>query len=174
METWIRRDARYDGKIVQLYTGEVQLDDGTTAFREVVEHNGGVGIVPFLGDAVVFVRQYRIAVEQYTLEIPAGTLERDESPELRGRAELEEETGYRAGRVESCGYFYPSAGCFSEKLYLYLAFDLEKGEQNLEPDERIELVELSLDEVRGRLSRHEFTDGKTIIGLHALLSRIET
>ena len=173
METWIRRDAQYDGKIVRLYTGEVKLDDGTTAFREVVEHNGGVGIVPFLGDSVVFVRQYRIAVEQYTLEIPAGKLEGDESPETRGRVELEEETGYRAGRVESCGYFYPSPGCFSEKLYLYLAFDLEKGEQNLERDERIEGVELSLDEVRGRLARHEFMDAKTIIGLHALLSRID-
>ncbi|MCH7909966.1 MAG: NUDIX hydrolase [Candidatus Hydrogenedentes bacterium] len=174
METWIRRDTQYDGKIVRLYTGEVQLDDGTTAFREVVEHNGGVGIVPFLGDSVVFVRQYRIAVEEYTLEIPAGKLEGDESPELRGRVELEEETGYRAGRVESCGYFYPSPGCFSEKLYIYLAFDLEKGEQNLEMDEHIERVEISLDEVRGRLARHEFTDGKTIIGLYALLSRIDT
>ncbi len=173
METWIRSETLYKGKIVNLRIGDVRLDDGREAFREVVEHNGGVGIVPCLGDSVVLVRQYRVAVGRYLLEIPAGKLEGDEDAEARGRLELKEETGYTAGRFVSAGHFFPSPGCFTEKLYIFLAFDLQEGEQDLEHDEQVERVELSMDEVRRRLARHEFEDGKTIIGLRALLDHLD-
>jgi len=172
METWIDSETLYEGKIVTLKRGRVRLDDGQEAIREVVEHNGGVAVAPRLGDSVILVRQYRIAVGKELLELPAGKLEGDEDPLERGRIELEEETGYRAARMIPAGYFYPSCGILSEKLHVFLALDLEKVEQRLEWDEVIEVVEMPLSEVRQRLMANAFEDAKTIIGLHALLAHV--
>ena len=174
METWIDSETLYEGKIVTLKRGRVRLENGQEAEREIVEHNGAVVIAPKLGDSVVMVRQYRVALGKELLELPAGKLEGDEEPVHRGRVELEEETGYRAGRMLPAGHFYPSCGFLTEKLYLFLAFDLEKTEQRLEWDENIEVVEMPLSEARERLRAHTFEDAKTIIGLHALFAQIQT
>lgn len=171
MERWVSSETVYSGKIIVLRTGTVRLDDGVEAFREVVEHPGAVGVLPSFSDSVLLVRQYRIAVGKELLEIPAGKLEGDETPEHRGRVELEEEAGYRAGKMTSLGSFYPSCGILAEKLHLFLATELEQTEQRLEADERIECVRLSHEEVRRRLEAHEFEDGKTIIALHAMFAR---
>lgn len=173
METWIDSETLYEGKIVTLKRGRVRLDDGQEAIREVVEHNGGVVIAPRVGDSVVLVRQYRIAIGKELLELPAGKLEGNEEPLLRGRIELEEETGYRAGQMIPAGHFYPSCGFLSEKLHVFLALDLEKSEQKLEWDEVIEVIEMPLPEARQRLQTNAFEDAKTIIGLHALLAHTE-
>lgn len=170
METWIDSETLYEGKIVTLRRGRVRLDDGQEAIREVVEHNGGVVVAPRVGDSAVLVRQYRIAIGKEILELPAGKLEGDEDALERGRIELEEETGYRAGRMIPAGHFYPSCGILSEKLHVFLALDLEKTQQKLEWDEVIEVVEMPLSEVRQRLQANTFDDAKTIIGLHALLA----
>lgn len=171
VERWVSSETVYSGKIITLRTGTVRLDDGIEAFREVVEHPGAVGVLPSFSDSVLLVRQYRIAVGKELLEIPAGKLEGDETPEHRGRVELEEEAGYRAGKMVSLGHFYPSCGVLTEKLHLFLATELEQTEQRLETDERIECVRLSHEEVRRRLEAHEFEDGKTIIALHAMFAR---
>ncbi len=173
METWISSRVVYEGRIVNLRSGQVRLDDGRETFREVVEHPGGVAVVPCLGDSVVLIRQFRISIGKTIIEIPAGKLERGESPEDRGRTELEEETGYVAGRMVPAGHLYPSCGVFSEKIHVFLAFDLVKTEQRLEHDEQIEVFLMDLDEVREKLARNEFDDAKTIIGLHALLNHKE-
>ena len=174
METWIESETLYEGKVLTLKRGRVRLKDGREAEREIVEHNGAVVIAPKLGDSVVLVRQYRIALGKELLELPAGKLEGEEDPVERGRVELEEETGYRAARMIPAGHFYPSCGFLTEKLYLYIALDLEKTQQRLEWDEDIEVVEMSLSEVRQRLRTHTFEDAKTIIGLHALLAHEQT
>jgi ADP-ribose pyrophosphatase len=172
METWTKSDILFDGKVVRLRTGEVELDDGTKAYREVVEHPGGVCVVPFDGDVVTLVRQYRIAVGDYVLEAPAGKLEPGDDPEARGRAELEEECGLVADTFLSAGTVYATVGFCSEKMHLYLALDLTETEQRLEPEERIELVHLTLDEVRARLKAHQFNDAKTVVVLYALLQHL--
>ena len=169
MEEWVDSKRVYAGKIVGLRVGEVRLSDGGVAFREVVEHPGGVGIVPVLDDSVLLVRQYRIAVGRDVLEIPAGKREGDEAVEHRARCELEEETGYRAGRLVPAGSIYASVGYCSEEIFLFLAFDLEKVGQNLEFDEQIELVRVPLAEIPGRLAAGEIKDSKTVVGLHALM-----
>ena len=110
MESWVQDETVYEGRVVSLRVGEARLDDGTIVPREVVEHPGGVGVVPVLDDAVVLIRQYRIAIGRDVLEIPAGKLEGDEEPESCGRRELEEETGYRAGRMVAVGSYYASGG----------------------------------------------------------------
>ena len=173
MEKWQENQIVYDGTVFRIRTGAVTLEDGTRAQREVVEHNGGVGVIPFDGESVILVRQYRIAIGQDILEIPAGKREGDEDPAACGVRELIEETGYRAGELIPAGSYYATVGYCSEKFHLYLAFDLQHVGQKLDEEERIELVELSLDEVRQGLKEHRFEDGKTVVGLHALLQHLD-
>ena len=170
-ETWITRETRYEGRIINLEVGQARLEDGTVAHREIVVHGGGVGVVPVLNGKVILVRQFRIAVGKVVLELPAGRLERGESPESRALAELEEETGHRAGRLVHVASCYCSPGFTSEIDHIYLAFDLEKTKQNLEHDERVEVVELTFDECREMLDRCAFDDAKTVIGLRELFAR---
>ncbi|HNR29467.1 MAG TPA: CPBP family glutamic-type intramembrane protease [Candidatus Hydrogenedentes bacterium] len=173
MEHWAENRVVYDGRVVRLRVGDVTLDNGDRALREVVEHPGGVCILPFTGHSVVLVRQYRIAVEKYVLEAPAGKLEGEEDPETRARLELEEETGLRAGCLVPVSFAYASVGYCNERIHLYLALDLEKTACRPDPDERIELVEVPLDEAREMLAAHAVHDGKTIILLYALLQYLD-
>lgn len=173
METWINRETKFTGRIIRIDTGTVRLDDGREAQREVMVHPGGVGVLPVLDDAVVLVRQFRIAIGRDMLEIPAGKFEPGDTPEKRALAELEEETGYSAGRLESIGKMYPSVGILSEALHLFLAFDLRQVLARPEWDEQIEVVTMSLAEVRSGLRKHAFEDGKTRVALHALLDRLD-
>ncbi len=173
MEVWAASKIIHSGPVVRLRVGEVTLDNGNRAYREVVEHKGGVCVVPYTGHSVLLVRQFRIALDRYILEAPAGKIEGDENPEYRGRCEVEEEVGYRPGRlVHACSY-YPTVGFCSEKIHLYLAFDLVKTRQKLDEEERIEVVEMPMEEVRRRLKANDFLDGKTFIGLHALINHLD-
>jgi len=175
MEKWIKSEIAYDGAIIKVRVGEVELEDGTRAKREVVEHNGGVGVVPFTGHSVILVRQYRIAVGDYVLEIPAGKMEsRGEDPAMRARAELREETGYEAGELKYLGYVYCAIGFCTEKAHLFLGLDMEKvSGQNLDHDERIEIVEMPIAEIREWVEAHRFIDAKTLLGCQALLRHID-
>lgn len=155
---------------MSLVVGEVRLDDGHTAVREVLRHPGGVGIVPVLGDSVILISQFRITIGRQILEIPAGKREPGEDPEVCARRELEEEIGYRAGRVVPASTYYSSVGFVDERMHLYMAFDLQETTRRPDRDERIHPVVLSLDEVRRRLEHRLFEDSKTIIGLRELLA----
>ncbi len=170
MEQWIRREPIYSGRVISLEAGEVALDNGETAPREIVLHCGGVGVAPLVDGQVILVKQYRIAVERDVIELPAGKLEPGDTPETRAAQELEEETGYRPGRLVQVASCYCSPGFTNELDHIYLAFDCVKTKQNLEYDERIELVHIPLDEIESRLQRREFIDAKTIIGLRELLA----
>lgn len=173
MERWVRSELLYEGRIVSLRVGDAELEDGTVAPREVVEHSGGVGVVPLVDGSVVLVKQYRIALGQAILEIPAGRLEPGEDPEYRARCELEEEAGYRAGRLELVSECYPSPGYTNQLDYIFLAYDLEACAQRLEYDERIELVRVPVADLELLLAERAFRDAKTIIGLRELLLRLK-
>ena len=171
MEKWIRRERPFTGRIFSLVVGEVALDDGRTARREIIEHNGGVAIVPVLDDAVILIRQFRIAIGKTILELPAGRLEGDEEPEQRARLELAEEIGYRAGKMRLAHTYFSAAGFTNEPMHIFLAFDLEWVGQNLEEEERIELVRLPLADIQEWLVSGKIEDAKTLIGLNALRLR---
>lgn len=173
METWIRQEERYKGKIVSLWVGQVRLDDGNIAVREVIRHPGGVCIVPVLGDSVILISQFRITIGREILELPAGRLEANEDPETCARRELEEEVGYRAGRIVRAASYYSSVGFVDEKMHLFLAFDLRKTEQRPDQDEHIHPVVLTVEEIRRRLVNREFEDSKTLIGLRELIAYLE-
>lgn len=175
METWLDDEITYKGKIINLRTGHVRLLHGGTAFREVIEHPGGVGVIPFLEseDAFVLIRQFRIALNRALIECPAGKIEGSEEPEHRGRVELEEETGYQAGRMISLGHIHPSVGFLNERIHLFLALDLTPTQQRLEHDEVIELVHMPRAEVRTRLADYSIDDAKTVVGLYRALDFLE-
>lgn len=143
-----------------------KLPDGGRRVREVIRHPGSVVVVPLpSADAVCLVEVVRVAVGDTLLELPAGTLDREESLVDAACRELAEETGYRAGRIEAVGGFWMSPGILRERMHLFVATDLEPGPQALEPGEQIrvrvvpwpEAVEMCLD---GRIE-----DAKTVAGI---------
>lgn len=170
METWIKREVVYHGRIFTVEAGQAALDDGTQVPREMVRHDGGVAVVPLLGDDVLLVRQFRIVVEQSLLELPAGRREGDEDPALRAALELEEEVGYNAGALRLLARYYSSAGFTDEQMHIYLATELTAVPRRPEFDERIEVVPVPLADLPRLLDENAFADAKTIIGLRALLA----
>lgn len=173
MEKWIKQEEIHKGKIFSLWGGQVELDNGEVAIREYIKHSGGVAIVPVLDDNIILIRQFRISIERELIELPAGRLEPNEDPLSCAARELEEEIGYRAGRLIPVASYFASVGNSNERMYLYLALDLEKTERRLEADERIQEIILSFDQVRDKLENHEFEDSKTIIGLREVLDYLE-
>lgn len=174
MGEWLSRKTVYNGSIIRVSAGERRMADGEVWPFDIVEHHGGVAVVPLLGDRVVMVRQPRPVVGQDLLEIPAGKLESaDDDVVARAQAELGEEAGYRAGRLVPAAEFFVSPGYCTERIYVYLGLDLVEVESNPEATEEIERVELSINEVRRMLDEHRFHDSKTIIGLRELLAYLD-
>ena len=141
---------------------------------DVVEHPGGVTLVAFDGDGrLLLVRQYRHSVGRELLELPAGTIDPGESPETCAERELQEETGYRPGRMERLGGFYTAPGFCDEYLNVFLCTDLV--ESRLEGDEEsIHLERLSLEKALRLVAAGEIEDAKTVGALLLYLRREST
>jgi ADP-ribose pyrophosphatase len=155
----------YHGKVFDISVAEIR--EGETRYRrEIVNHHGSAVIVPVFADqTIALVRQYRHAAQAYLLEIPAGTLEKDESPEIGAARELEEEIGVTAKTIEKLSEFYVSPGFLTEKMNLFLATDLTETTQNLDEDEFLSIERISFDEAFAKINNGEIKDAKTIIGL---------
>ena len=163
-EKTIFSETKFEGKIIKVKRDEVLMPDGSSSYREIVEHNGGVCIAPLTdNDTLIFVRQFRYAYGEEILELPAGKLEKCEDPKSAGIRELSEETGYTSRRVESLGVIYPTPGYCNEKIYLYLARDLEKFDQHLDDGEFLTLEEMSLEKALDMVMNGEIKDAKTQI-----------
>lgn len=156
----------YRGRVVSLHVDQVSLPNGRQTSREVMDHPGAVAIVPVHKDGrVTLVRQYRYAVGQTLLEIPAGTLAPGEDPVEAASRELAEETGLRSERFEPLVGFYPSPGVSSEYLWVYMARELSSCVGQTEEDEFIEVVTLPLNQALDLVGRGDIRDSKSIIGL---------
>jgi ADP-ribose pyrophosphatase len=141
--------------------------------RDVVHHPGSAVIVPvFADDSVALVRQYRHPAVRYLLEVPAGTLQHGEEPQLGAARELEEELGLVAGRLEKLSEFFVSPGFCEEKMWVYLATELSQRKQQLDDDEIIEVVRIPLREALEMITDGEIQDAKTIIGLMLAAPRV--
>ncbi len=165
-ETVLASERVYDGRILNLRVDEIRTSNGVEALREIVENSAAVAIVA-LDDRqrVVLVRQYRHAVRSLVVEIPAGKLDGDEDPLEGAQRELREETGFRAGSYQELGRFYPAPAWSTEFVYLYLATELIPGPTQLEADEAIELLHVSLAEAIEMIHSGAITDGKTMAAL---------
>jgi ADP-ribose pyrophosphatase len=171
MEKWINKNIIFKGKTISLVSGMAKSDTNGIFQRDIVEHPGGVGIVPILDDSILFVRQYRIAVSKEIVEIPAGMRENGESPEEAAGRELEEETGYQAGRLKLMAGFFVSVGYTSEKIHVFLAENLKKTIQKPDSDENLVIVKVKISDIPELLRKRWFEDSKTIIGLQYYLSK---
>jgi ADP-ribose pyrophosphatase len=144
----------YDGKQFR-----VAVENG----KEIVKHPGSTAIVAIHDGAVVLVRQHREPAGRRLLELPAGTLEEGEEPLRSAQRELEEEVGLKGGRWSSLGTYFTSPGFLEEQMHLFLAEDLEEGEQDLDDDEDVEIVRWPVEELEQRLDALE--DLKTVAAL---------
>jgi ADP-ribose pyrophosphatase len=153
----------YEGRVVNLRRDRVELADGSTATREVVEHSGGVAVLALdEADNVFMVRQFRYGIGRETLEIPAGKRERGEDPRLCGLRELEEETGHVAGRFKAFGSVDPTPAYDSEVIHLFLAEDLRPTAQRLDPGEFLSVERIPFAEVVALCLSGDITDAKTL------------
>ena len=162
------------GRYLTFRIDTIERADGSRGTREIAVHPGAVAILALDDeDRVLFVRQYRVAVGEALLEIPAGTLDvaadgSIEAPELAAPRELEEETGMRAATWRLAGRFYTAPGFASELMHLYLATDLRAADgTRLSPDEdeRLLVERIPRREAVAAAERGEFHDGKTLVAL---------
>jgi ADP-ribose pyrophosphatase len=156
----------FKGMIFDVGRDRLREANGLEIVREVVRHNGGAGALPVFDDGrVALVRQYRHPTGGELLEIPAGKLEVGETPLECATREVEQEIGWRAGRIEKLCEFYTTPGFCEEKLYIYLATDLQPSAQQLDEDELVEVVYLPLAGAVQMALRGEIEDSKTLIAL---------
>ena len=165
----IRRELVYKGKILNFYEDYMALPNGNTAVWDFIEHKGAAAVVPVTSDGkILMVRQYRNALERYTLEIPAGAVNYLGEPKEECAArELEEETGYRAGKLEWLMNVNTTVAFFNELIGIYVAQDLIPTSQHLDEDEFLNVEKHDLDELLAMVYDGRITDGKTAAALLA-------
>ena len=156
----------FEGRKVTLEVHQYRNEDGQTHTREVCVHPGAVVILPMLANGdVVLIRNRRFAIGETIIELPAGTLEKGEPPMNCAGRELREEPGYLAGKMLPLSTFFSSPGILSERLHVFVAYDLEKQEAALEDGEEIELLPTPLNEAIDMAIDGRIIDAKTIAAL---------
>ena len=154
------------GAVFSVERRRYRRPDGQVFTRDVVVHPGAVAILPVLDEhRMVLIHNHRAPVGRELLELPAGTLEPDETAETCARRELEEETGYRAAKIEPLCEFYTTPGICTEWMQVFLATELTKTEQRLQGNEQIRVAITDISEVRRMLQDGAIQDGKTIAAL---------
>ena len=165
-ETPLRRINRYEGIIVNLQVDQVRLSNGRTTLREVVEHPGGVTVLPVDADGYAYcVRQFRYPIGGPLLEAPAGKLESGEDHRVCAARELSEETGITASQLIYLGRIYTSPGFSQESLHVYLAQGLAFGSAHPDENELLEVERIHLDRLTDMVMSGEIEDAKTVVAV---------
>jgi 8-oxo-dGTP pyrophosphatase MutT (NUDIX family) len=170
-----RQTLIHKGRVFNLFQESVTLPNGASINLDVIRHPGAAAIVPLTRDhGVIMLEQYRHAVGGTIWEIPAGTMDDQESPLACAQRELTEETGYTASAWRKLGEITPLPGYSDERIQIFLATDLSVSVQNLDADEVLEVREVAFTEAMDMISRGDIQDAKTICGLfmaHAWLKQ---
>lgn len=165
-EKFISSERIYEGAILNLRRDKVTAAGGQ-AYREIVEHNGAVAIVPITNEGrVVMVEQYRYPMGRVILEIPAGKIDEGETdPVAAADRELREETGYTAGNLQYLGKISPSVAYTEEVIHLYAAIGLTPGETEFDTDEALDIIEYDFEEIYKMAAEGKLVDAKTIAAI---------
>ena len=165
----------FKGKVFDVTLEKAEIENGQTAMRELVHHNGGVCVVPVDEDGNVYmVKQFCYPFKEVLLEVPAGKLEKGESHKECGIRELREEIGATAESVEYLGFIYPTVAYDTEIIHMYLAKGLSFGEQDLDDDEFVDIVKMPLSEAFKLVMDNKIPDAKTqaaILKTYVLLNK---
>jgi len=164
-EKTLKKNSVFKGRVFEVFVADIILPDGNRSIREVVAHNGGVCIYAEIDGEILMVRQYRYALQQEVLELPAGKLELEEDPQEAAGRELLEETGYQAGKLISLGCFFPSCGYTSEIIHLFKAEELTFKGQQLDPTEFLQVERIKIADLRWMIDNNEIVDSKTLVAL---------
>ncbi len=165
-ETWINSTLKFDGKIINVRIDKVLLPNGELSTREVVEHSNVSVIVPIdQNQDILFVQQYRYAVKETLLELPAGLIEPTENPAMAAMRELREETGYLSTKLLPLGGFWTSPGFCTEYIHVFVVRGLMTSPLKPDDDEFIELVRRPTKEIPDIIRSGEIQDAKSIAAL---------
>jgi ADP-ribose pyrophosphatase len=141
------------------------LPNGHIGEYSTVLHGGASVIIPVIGKRVVIIKEYRHSVRKWIYALPAGSINKGESPMACARRELEEETGYRASRMKKVFETYASPGISNEKDYFFIAEGLRKTTQHLEAGEMIKVLEVEIDEAVRLLEKGVFVASSAMQGI---------
>ena len=165
----LKRELKFKGVILDFYQDTMEINGDHTVVWDFISHKGAAGVVPVCDDGrILMVRQYRNALERYTLEIPAGALDAEDEPGIVCAArELEEETGYRCDELEWLINLRTTVAFCNEKIQVFVARNLVPSKQHLDDDEFIDLKAYSLEELKEKIFSGEIEDAKTVSSLLA-------
>ena len=165
IEKELSSEVVYDGKVIKVSKDDVLCPNGSKSLREIVHHRGGVAILFKVDNKFIFEKQYRYALGEEIIEMPAGKLEEGEIPLEAAKRELLEETGYRPLEMIHLGDSYPTPGYSSEVIHLYYCPKAVKEERHLDNDEEIELIYLSMQEIEQLIKDNIIKDSKTVAAI---------
>ncbi len=171
----LSRELAYEGRILKVYRDHIRFADGRESVWDYIHHDGAAAVVPVNHEGkILMVRQYRNALDRFTLELPAGKLdEPGEAGILCAKRELEEETGYHSENLQLLITLNTTVAFCNERIEIYVAKDLLPTKQRLDEDEEIEVEAYTLEELLKKIANQEITDSKTIAGLLAYHSFVE-
>jgi ADP-ribose pyrophosphatase len=160
------KEILYEGRVFKLLRENVTLNNGVTVDLDIIRHPGASAIIPLSGnDTVILIKQYRHAIGNFIWEIPAGTLDPNETPIECAKRELIEEIGFSANTWEKLGEITPVPGYSNERIHMFLAADLVPAKQDLDKDEVLDVHEVTIGKVIEMIHQGAIQDGKTISGL---------
>ena len=165
----LNRELKFKGKIIDFYQDTMEINGDHTAIWDFIKHKGAAAVVPVTDEGkILMVRQYRNALERYTLEIPAGALDSVDEPGVEcASRELEEETGYRSEHLEWLINLRTTVAFCNEKIEVFVAKDLIPSKQHLDEDEFIDLGAYTMEELKEKIYSGEIEDAKTVSALLA-------
>lgn len=165
----LKRELAYEGKVINVYKDYMEFENGNTSQWDYIHHDGAAAVVPVMDDGrILMVKQYRNALERYTLEIPAGKLDDPKEPGIEcATRELEEETGYKATELEWLITIRTTVAFCNERIEIFLAKNLMPSVQNLDEDEYIDVQSYTITELKEKIFNGEIEDSKTVSALLA-------
>jgi ADP-ribose pyrophosphatase len=169
----LKRDMIHKGRIIDYYNDTIEINGGKQTTFDFIGHRGASAMIPVDQDGkILMVRQYRNAIDNYTLEIPAGGLNSGEDNRTCAIRECEEETGYKAGEVHHLIDVFTTVAFSNEKICIYYTTDITPSKQNLDEDEFVSIERYSLEELTKMILNGEIPDAKTVAGILAYKAKI--